>query len=151
MNEHKIKRSDVAALRTTLLSNQGGVCGICEHPCDPSDAALDHDHKSGRVRMVVHKDCNILLGKIENFVGRYGKRLVTEGRLEEFLEGCVWYMGTDWSDNPYHWMHKTEEDKLRLKYQRLMRRSKKPETKAKYKKLLQEMDDGPARKGKAKP
>ena len=141
MSDEKIKQSDVAGLRATMLSSQSYRCALCGHSLDPANAALDHDHKSGRVRAVVHSDCNILLGKIENFIGRYGKRMVTSGRLYGFLRGASEYMGLDWSHNPLHYKHKTDEDKLLLKYRRLQKRSKKPATKAKYKALIKEITD----------
>jgi hypothetical protein len=128
MNEHKIKQSEVAALRAKMLSDQAYQCHLCGHSLDPSEAALDHDHKSGRVRGVLHSSCNILLGKVENFVGRYGQALKREGRLENALK----FM---------HYRHKTPEDKLLLKYRRLVKRSKKPETKAKYQQLIKEITD----------
>lgn len=138
-HEHKIKQSDVATLRSAKLSDQNGKCGICGHTVRKRDAALDHCHRSGRVRGVVHKDCNILLGKVENFTSRYGRRMITEGRLADFLDNCSWYMHRDYEHNPLHWKHKTDEDKLRLKYKRLLRRSKRAETKAKYRRLLEEL------------
>jgi len=139
MSDVKIKQSDVADIRASMLSEQSYRCALCGDGLDPANAALDHDHKSGRIRAVVHSDCNILLGKIENFIGRYGKRMDTEGRIHGFLRGAAEYMGLDYSHNPLHYKHKTPEDKLLLKYRRLKRRSKKPETKKKYDTLIKEI------------
>lgn len=50
-------------------------------------------------------------------------------------------MNADYSHNDLHYKHKTPMDKLRLKYKRMKARSKKPETKAKYDRLLKELDD----------
>jgi hypothetical protein len=124
-----------------MLSEQAYQCHLCGHSLDPSEAALDHDHKSGRVRGVLHSSCNILLGKVENFVGRYGQALKREGRLENALKFMSSYMTDDYSENPLHYRHKTPEDKLLLKYRRLVKRSKKPETKAKYQQLIKEITD----------
>lgn len=139
MSDEKIKQSDVADLRNAMLSDQAYRCALCGTSLDPAEAALDHCHTSGRVRGVLHTSCNILLGKVENFVGRYGRRLVTEGRLPGALGGMYEYMQDDYTDNPLHYKHKTPTDKLRLKYKRLLRRSKKPETKAKYQQLIKEL------------
>lgn len=140
-HEEKIKQSDVAPLRESLLREQRGVCSLCGMFLLAEDAALDHCHTTGRVRAVIHRDCNILLGKVENFVGRYGRAMVVEKRLEGFLAGAWGYMEKDYSSNPLHYRHKTEEDKLLLKYRRLMKRSKKKETKEKYKALIKEITD----------
>ena len=158
-NEHKIKQSDVAALRKSLLRAQFNRCALCDGLLDASEAALDHDHSTGRVRGVIHRDCNILLGKIENFVGRYGKKMEKDDqyglpRLYWFLKYAYSYRAKDYSRNPLHYRHKTEEDKLLAKYRRLVKRSKKVETKEKYKALIKEITDGkitvPNRKGKGK-
>lgn len=141
MNNEKIKQSEVAALRVEMLAEQEDKCALCGFHCEAGEAALDHCHNTGRVRGVLHSSCNILLGKVENFVGRYGKRLVKFDRLEGALNSMHEYMIADYTDNPLHFKHKTEEDKLLLKYRRLKRRSKKPETKQKYEDLIKEITD----------
>lgn len=140
-NEHKIKQSDVADLRAKMLSEQAYRCALCGHSLDPSEAALDHCHKTGRVRGVLHSSCNILLGKVENFVGRYGQKLLKYGRLSDALHEMHTYMVASYNHNPLHYKHKTEEDKLLSKYRRLLKRSKRNETKEKYRNLIREITD----------
>jgi hypothetical protein len=50
-----------------LLEVQNGVCAICKQSC-PSGRllAVDHDHKTGRVRGLLCMVCNNRLGIIEN-------------------------------------------------------------------------------------
>lgn len=139
-NEHKIKQSDVAWLRPSMLEhNQDKRCALCGHPCSPEEAALDHDHNTGRIRGVLHSSCNILLGKVENFVGRYGQALVREDRLMSALANMYGYMMRDYSHEPFHYKHMTEKDKLIRKYKRLRKRSKKMSTKLKYTDLIKEI------------
>ncbi len=48
-----------------MLANQGGVCGICHKP-PPEGQYLhvDHDHKTGRIRGLLCRQCNIGLGNL---------------------------------------------------------------------------------------
>lgn len=51
-----------------LLEFQGYICPICRKDLNIilskglGKLALDHDHVTGEVRGVLHKDCNLLLG-----------------------------------------------------------------------------------------
>lgn len=48
-----------------MLAKQGSMCGICTTPISQEDgqkAALDHCHKTGKVRAILCKKCNSLLG-----------------------------------------------------------------------------------------
>lgn len=53
------------AQKKELIEKQNGLCPICKQP-NPND--VDHDHETGAVRAVLHKECNLALGNIkENF------------------------------------------------------------------------------------
>lgn len=134
----KLKYTEVKELREKIRRRNKGVCPICKEPLSPEEAALDHCHKTGHIRNTIHKDCNILLGKIENYVGRYGKRFRDSDILFEFCRNVVCYMTEPYQDNPYHPTHKTPEDKELRQYKSRLRKAKKPETKEKYKKLIKE-------------
>lgn len=46
-----------------LLMTQNGVCGICSTPPKPSSyLCVDHNHKTGKVRGLLCKACNNILG-----------------------------------------------------------------------------------------
>lgn len=45
-----------------LFSLQGGVCAICKEPPTERYFAIDHNHDTGRIRGLVHKNCNSILG-----------------------------------------------------------------------------------------
>lgn len=44
-----------------LLKLQKGLCAMCERPL-ASAWTIDHDHLSGAIRGLLHRDCNLLLG-----------------------------------------------------------------------------------------
>ncbi len=56
-----------------MLTSQGGVCFLCKRPeCAKAKSghirrmAVDHDHKTGRIRGLLCYRCNILLGWLEH-------------------------------------------------------------------------------------
>jgi hypothetical protein len=50
-----------------MVAAQGGVCAICGRPdVTGRDLALDHDHKTLRVRGLLCGNCNHALGKLRD-------------------------------------------------------------------------------------
>ena len=48
---------------TDLLARQGGGCAVCgRRPQENEKLVVDHDHDSGRVRGLLCRPCNVLLG-----------------------------------------------------------------------------------------
>ena len=139
MPSTKLKYSELKDAREAKLKRQGGICTLCMGKITLADANYDHCHRSGYCRDVLHPECNILLGKIENFLSRWPRGLKVNSRLGHFLANAYEYMHEHYEDQPLHPKHKTPEDKLVLKYKRILKRSKKPETKAKYKKLIEDL------------
>jgi hypothetical protein len=45
-----------------LLERQDGRCAICRQPCRRGRLAVDHCHATGRVRGLLCRSCNIILG-----------------------------------------------------------------------------------------
>lgn len=135
----KLKYKDIKPFREERLMLQNNLCCLCKQYIKPEDAALDHDHVSGKVRGVLHKDCNILLGKIENFIFRQGKRLSLLNTIGLFMGNVVKYMYCKYEHMPLHPKHLTDKDKLLKKYRRLKKNSKKQETKDKYSQLIKEL------------
>ena len=87
----KLKYKDVAPLRSRLLTEQNSQCRLCgEEIID--DAVLDHDHRSGLLRGVLHRGCNSLLGKIENNMPR---SRVDLGRLSRIADNLIGYLTAD--------------------------------------------------------
>lgn len=51
-----------------LLGSQGGVCAICSAPPQGKALAVDHDHRTGRVRGILCQLCNQALGHMRDDV-----------------------------------------------------------------------------------
>ena len=52
-----------------MLSKQDGVCLTCERPClSGLHLAVDHDHDTGLIRGLLCRDCNTVLGKVNESV-----------------------------------------------------------------------------------
>lgn len=139
METPKLSFKEVKEYRDSFRKENGNKCPLCKEYIKPEEAALDHCHRTGHIRNTIHKDCNILLGKIENYIFRYGKRFRDyDGAIWDFMENVVSYMAQDYTDNPYHPTHRTPEDKQVSEWKKRMKRAKRKETKEKYKKLIQE-------------
>jgi len=59
-------------VRAKLKKEQQGKCPLCGRPLG-DDIVLDHDHATGDVRAVLHRWCNVVLGKVENWTRRTGR------------------------------------------------------------------------------
>lgn len=105
----KLKYSQVKQYREDQLRAQDGCCALCGEQIT-DDAVLDHDHKTGLLRKVLHRGCNALLGKIENNMAR---NHVDIHRLEMIASNLAAYIGTEWTDIR-HPTHKTAEERRAL-------------------------------------
>lgn len=77
---------------------------MCGNPLS-FDPVLDHDHKSGHIRGVVHRGCNRAEGQIK-FALQFA-----DGNKVEFFKRLLSFWEADYSSNPVHPTHKTELDK----------------------------------------
>lgn len=49
--------------RTAMLAGQNGMCALCgEVLGEKKHTAIDHCHKTGKVRGILHRMCNVLIG-----------------------------------------------------------------------------------------
>lgn len=48
------------------LMDQRGCCAICKRPDPFSLLAVDHDHSTGKVRGLLCRNCNLVLGKMKD-------------------------------------------------------------------------------------
>jgi len=85
-----IKYKYVAPLRDAILKQQGGKCILCLWPILEKDLtpALDHNHKTGKVRAVLCNNCNAQAGKIE----RCCIRAKRDGSPQEWLNRYLLYI-----------------------------------------------------------
>lgn len=51
-----------------IYNEQDGICPICGLPIDKSEGNIDHDHRTGKVRGILHPNCNTGLGKLDDDV-----------------------------------------------------------------------------------
>jgi len=61
----------IKPVRMKLARQQQGKCPLCGLDLG-SDTVLNHDHATGNVRAVLHRWCNSILGRVENWSGRIG-------------------------------------------------------------------------------
>lgn len=64
----ELRRADVAAVRVFLWNYQYRRCAVTGKPLRLPSAVLDHCHRTGRVRAVVHRSANAAEGGY--YVGR---------------------------------------------------------------------------------
>lgn len=112
----RLTQSTATPYRLRTLAEQGGRCAICNQPCDPKDAVLDHDHVTGECRGVLHRGCNSMLGKIENH--RRIAKLTTAEALSRFLQGVLPYLHKGGLGVLYHTYRTEAEKRLRTNARR---------------------------------
>jgi hypothetical protein len=110
----RLKAAAIAAYRELELAAQGGLCALCGETIEAGKAVLDHDHKSGLIRGVLHRGCNALEGNITNALPR---NLITPARLAGIFENWSRYHST--VKQVLHPSHRTQaERKARLQKRR---------------------------------
>jgi len=104
----RLKQNEIAEVRTQIRERQSSKCSICQLPVSLSAAVLDHDHKTGAVRGVLHRGCNSLLGKLENNAARYG---VLD--IGSFTNGVAQYLRNHMTNitGLIHPTHKSDDEK----------------------------------------
>lgn len=107
----------IREFRQQTLLLQNCQCALCEEPIT-DDAVLDHCHRTGLVRRVLHRGCNALLGKIENNLKR---NRITTTRLERIASNLTDYILTEHTDiiHPRHQgaiMKKSKRKPAKKKY-----------------------------------
>jgi hypothetical protein len=118
----KIKASQISQTRADFLQQQQYKCGLCGLDCT-DDPVLDHNQKEGFLREVLHRQCNALLGRIENNAPRH---LVPLEELAQFLRNAANYLDKHKSNqsgllHPTYFTteEKKERAKIRAKKKRL--------------------------------
>lgn len=96
----KLKHREIAEYRQQQLMLNNSCCALCGDLII-DDAVLDHDHKTGLIRNVLHRGCNAMLGKIENNMAR---NKMSVFRLRQFADNLVDYIQTTHTDlvHPRH-------------------------------------------------
>lgn len=102
----KLKYTEIKTYRDSALEQQNYKCFLCNELI-VDDAVLDHDHKTGLIRRVLHRGCNVLLGKIENNMAR---NRISLTRLEGIARNLITYVTTTHTDT-IHPRHKIKTAK----------------------------------------
>lgn len=121
----KITKSGVIPVRNAQLVAQKFICPLCKTVIKEEDAVLDHCHRTGQNRAVLHRGCNAALGKIEN--ARNINGLADEEKFRTWCMNIPDYVEKVKMDS-FHWTHKTDEEKR-------VARNKKAKKKRQQKKL----------------
>jgi len=103
----KARPKDIKPLREEFLKEQMGLCALCREPIVEGEAVLDHCHKTGLLRSVLHRGCNAYIGSMENGMAR---NRISPNRLDMILANFQSYVA---SAKPIlHPTHRTPEEKL---------------------------------------
>jgi len=137
LGHRRLKQSEIQKEREQLWRKQKRVCPLCNQQITQDQAVLDHNHDSGHVRAVLHRQCNQAEGRILDWIKRTGKH----NDPLEFLESLVEYWKEDYSKNPLHPTHKTEWEKEVAQIKKKIRTLKTDKGKQKYRDRLKELED----------
>lgn len=110
----KLRYSDIKSYRERLRTEQDNICALCGDTIT-DDAVLDHDHKTGKIRKVLHRGCNAMLGKIENNMAR---NRIDIGRLEHFSKNIIKYIVSEYPDIVHPRYLSQEERKMKKAYKK---------------------------------
>lgn len=91
MTQDLYNAADVKIVRDNLLKEQGNKDLITGLHLASSDAVCDHDHDTQYVRGIIHRQTNVILGKIENAWKRY-MAYWYKGSLPDFLRRLAVYL-----------------------------------------------------------
>ena len=115
----KIKQKDIRLLREQYYAEQNGLCALCFEHMDPFESVLDHDHKTGQLRGVLHRGCNAYIGSMENNLAR---NRISTNRLSLILINFMSYISTH---KPIrHPTHLTPEERIERTRLRAKKRKK---------------------------
>lgn len=130
----RIKPKEVPDIRKRLLRSQNNRCPLCGGIIRPDQAVLDHDHGTGRIRAVLHRQCNQVEGRVLSWTSRTGQQVTPY----QFLRNMLTYWEQEYEDNPIHPTHKSEIEHEILK---LKRKEKKLKSKAGKAKVRQQINE----------
>ena len=117
---------ELAAWRLEQWHKQGGLCRLCRLPLPKTTCVADHDHRTGRLRGLLHRPCNSVLGSVENGAKRYG---MPTHMLLAFASGLNQYLRKPFKPLTYP-THRTASEKAALYKKRATVRRKKAQQEA---------------------
>lgn len=108
----QLSTSQLNKAKEEFIKKQNHKCCICQEPISMgSDVHLDHCHQTGKVRGVLHRDCNTLEGILHSRFVRSGLR--NRGvDYHMWLTNLVDYLQQPLGDRDYHPSHVTDQSKI---------------------------------------
>lgn len=103
-------RSWAARHLTTVQQN---LCPLCQKFIDlriKGEGVIDHDHKSGEIRGILHRSCNAAEGKVTNAAARWGAKSQDTLAVVQYLQNIVGYLTRPGAGLIYP-MHKGEDER----------------------------------------
>ena len=116
----RISHPEIKNIRRREL-NKNNICPLCERVVEEEDAVLDHCHKSGECRGILHRGCNALLGKLEN--ARAINGLTDDALFEVYVSNLFKYIKEN-RLGIIHPTHRTEREKKELAKKRAKKRAR---------------------------
>jgi len=113
----RLTASELSQVRADILKQQNNNCALCYQAIAEGEAVLDHCHKTGQIRGVLHRGCNAFEGVIVNALPR---NLITPQRLLNIMSNLVHYQKR--LKPMLHPTHRTPEEKKELAKKRAKRR-----------------------------
>lgn len=110
----RLTRTELTAIRTRLVREQGGKCALCGIKFGGKQVAcVDHDHALGHVRGALCRNCNRAEGKIKTSATSCKRT----GTPLEWLQSLVDYLTLHKEPQIpfYHPDHKSEDEKRALR------------------------------------
>ena len=112
----RLTKSEVLQFRLQQWLKQDKICILCKREIAREDTVLDHDHKTGECRGVLHRGCNALEGKLAN--GRALNGLQDDNDFLTYLSNLYDYIKNS-KLNILHPSHKSEEEKRQIRNKRV--------------------------------
>ena len=83
----RLRPNEVADYRKELLAIQNQMCCLCDEIIEDGKAVLDHDHRTGHIRGVLHRGCNAMEGVVVINIARNFLTWVMSEQLFECMRG----------------------------------------------------------------
>lgn len=62
-----------------MIEKQYGLCALCHEPFGVRKIVIDHNHKTGKIRGLLHARCNLFVGIVEIWSKKVKKYLLDNG------------------------------------------------------------------------
>lgn len=116
----RIKATEIKEYRDKMYYEQKGICMLCGLKMTPKESVLDHCHRTGAIRGVLHTSCNGAEGRIQGAIFRSRAGNLPKD-LVDFVKRLSVYWSKDYSKNVLHPKHLIPEEKELKRMQKYKR------------------------------